>query len=151
MTTTAISNTTPVRLKLGEIFEYTVFDPDDKVNVARQCFFIKVNRDYFLIGLDNDNNLDSLEPERESSYSFFGDIVGMKRNGKVRDGKDPFSYREVLEFLKLRSVRVTGKMVFKSKKKVEKKNEKKGDKGYGGYSAKIVYEELLPTDNLAVF
>ena len=146
MTTTAISNTTPVRLKLGEIFEYTVFDPDDKVNVARQCFFIKVNRDYFLIGLDNDNS-----DGQEDHYSFFGDIVGMKRNGKVRDGKDPFSYREVLEFLKLRSVRVTGKMVFKSKKKVEKKNEKKGDKGYGGYSAKIVYEELLPTDNLAVF
>jgi len=95
-------------LKVGEIFEYEIQN-EGEVDKNR-AFFIKVGNFYYLIDID----VDSCE------YSHYEEISGMNFKERKREGKDPFSFQEVMEYLKTRKVKPTGKMLVPAKV-VEKK------------------------------
>lgn len=91
-------------IKLGEIFEYEIQNEEEIDKV--KAFFIRVGKNYFLINIDSDDN----------SFCFFDKIVGMAYKGQEREGKNPFNYKECLDYLRLKKVKSTGKLVIEPPK-----------------------------------
>ncbi len=107
MSDTVVETTkAPTQLRLGEIFEYKI-DNEGEVDTV-QAFFIKVDKDYFLITLD------------EGTTCFFDEIAGHTFEGRQREGHDKFTYLEVLRYLKTREVTLTGRFYVEKKKPVDK-------------------------------
>ncbi len=105
-----MSNTTKQLpcLKLGEIFEYEIDNEGETDKI--KALFLKVGGRYYAVTIDNDDN----------TLSFFDEIAGSTFEGKQREGKNPFNYKEALEYLKARNVKATGKMLVQPKKANEK-------------------------------
>ena len=94
----AIEDSKKLKIKLGEIFTYEVDNEGEKETVSG--FFFRVHRDYYLINTD------------EGYLGFFDEIAGMKYKGNPRQGKDPFNFKECLEYFKLKKIKKSGKFIF---------------------------------------
>ena len=107
-------------IKLGEIFEYEIANEGEIDKI--QAFFIRVGQNYYLINIDSD----------DKSFCFFDKIAGMTYKGQDREGKSPFNYKECLEYLRMKKVKNTGKMVIEPPKEIK---TKKGSIIYGEMKA----------------
>ena len=86
-------------LKIGEIFEYKI-ENEGEVD-KNTAFFMKVGLFYYLIDIDSDSG----------EYAHYELVSGMNFKDRKREGKDPFSYQDVMAYLKARKIKATGRMV----------------------------------------